>query len=285
MGKMASKDDYRPFSQRTGLVPVPPQLQLGQVSEELRRLIDYAVDLEIEREKKHGTASSYFSGSWLGVSKDLHVRFFGEPILTYKNEPHRLRVALERCFANFSLGKLFDLVEFFVRHPNCSNTLKAELVEAFATARAAYRIIDSQVVAIGTAEQGAAVVAAIDTAEAIGASAARSHLIAAGAELRNGNWPGSVRESIHAVESMARILAPGTDALGPALTILDKADHLHGSLRTAFLQLYGYTCNEEGVRHAKVFGDEAQVDEADALFMLGACASFVSYLISRTSKT
>jgi hypothetical protein len=35
------------------------------------------------------------------------------------------------------------------------------------------------------------------------------------------------------------------------------------------------------VRHALVFGDEAQVDEADALFMLGACASFVSYLLTR----
>jgi hypothetical protein len=43
-----------------------------------------------------------------------------------------------------------------------------------------------------------------------------------------------------------------------------------------------YTSDEEGVRHALVFGDEAQVDEADALFMLGACASFVSYLLARS---
>jgi hypothetical protein len=45
--------------------------------------------------------------------------------------------------------------------------------------------------------------------------------------------------------------------------------------------LYGYSSDEEGVRHALVFKEEAQVDEADALFMLGACASFVSYLLAR----
>jgi hypothetical protein len=54
-----------------------------------------------------------------------------------------------------------------------------------------------------------------------------------------------------------------------------------GSLKAAFGSLYGYSSDEEGVRHALVFSNETQVDEADALFMLGACASFVSYLLAR----
>jgi hypothetical protein len=59
---------------------------------------------------------------------------------------------------------------------------------------------------------------------------------------------------------------------------------LHGGLKKAFCVLYGYASDEEGVRHALVLEKEAQVDEADALFMLGACASFVSYLIARSSS-
>ena len=69
--------------------------------------------------------------------------------------------------------------------------------------------------------------------------------------------------------------------LGSALAALEAKGNLHGALKTTFARLYGYTSDEEGVRHALVFSDEARVDEADALFMLGACASFVSYLLAR----
>lgn len=72
-------------------------------------------------------------------------------------------------------------------------------------------------------------------------------------------------------------LAPATKTLG----VLEQHGHLHGGLKAAFSKLYGYSSDEEGVRHALVFGNEAQVDEANALFMLGACASFVSYLLAR----
>jgi hypothetical protein len=90
-----------------------------------------------------------------------------------------------------------------------------------------------------------------------------------------------VRNSIHAVESIAVRLAPDSTTLGPALADLESKGHLHGALKAAFAKLYGYTSDEKGVRHALVYGDEANVDEADALFMLGACASFVSFLLVR----
>ena len=178
---------------------------------------------------------------------------------------------------------MFDLVEFFVRHPKCSDELRSELASAFVATRAAYRIVDRQIVAIGTEEQAAAFERAVADAEANSAGAARKHLIAAGLALRNSDWAGSVRESIHAVEAMALRLAPGTTTLGPALAALEKQGHLHGGLKAAFGSLYGYSSDEEGVRHALVFRKEAEVDEADALFMLGVCASFVTYLLARST--
>ncbi len=110
-------------------------------------------------------------------------------------------------------------------------------------------------------------------------------MLTAGSELRHGNWAASVRESIHAVESVAVQLAPSKDTLGDALAVLERTGHLHGSLKSAFQTLYGYASNEKGVRHALVFRDEAEVDEPDALFMLGACAAFVSYLIQRAKTS
>jgi hypothetical protein len=52
-------------------------------------------------------------------------------------------------------------------------------------------------------------------------------------------------------------------------------------LRSALDKLYAYTNAEGGIRHANVFADKANVDEDDALFMLGACASFVTFLLSK----
>ena len=108
-------------------------------------------------------------------------------------------------------------------------------------------------------------------------------LVGAAKKLADSDWVGSVRDSIHAVEATALNLAPG-ETLGPALAELEKRGNLHGGLKRAFGALYGFTSDKKtGVRHANVFGEDETVDEADALFMLGACASFVSYLIARDS--
>jgi AbiJ N-terminal domain 4 len=276
---------YVPFSQRTGLEPIPPQLKLGEVSAELRRLIDYCVSLEIDRETRshpYSTQPAWLEKSWNRVAMDLHVHLFRQPIATFPVGAARNRERICKVIEQRDIGGLFDLVEFLVRHRGCSDELKRELADAFIKARAAYRVFDNNhIAAIGTEQQAMAFERAIADAEAKNATAARKQLIAAGVALRNGDWAGSVRESIHAVEAVAVRFAPGTSTLGVALKVLEQRGHLHGGLKTAFGALYGYTSDEEGVRHALVFGNEAQVDEADALFMLGACASFVSYLLSR----
>ena len=251
----------------------------------MRRLIYYYTSLEIDRESRTPFTSPVFKKEWCRVAMDLHVLFFKQPADTfdhgtYENQK-RLKIFIERA----DIGKFCDLIEFLVRHRGCSGELKRELVDAFVTSRAAYRVFDNEyIAAIGTEEQAGAFERAIKDAEAKNATAARNQLIAAGVALRNSDWAGCVRESIHAVEAMAVRLAPGTDTLGAALKVLEQSGHLHGSLKAAFGSLYGDSSDQEGVRHALVFADEAKVDEADALFMLGACASFVSYLLARGSS-
>jgi hypothetical protein len=274
---------YVPFSQRTGLEQVPPQLKLGEVSAELRRLLYYYISLEIDRESY--SPYSYgivFRDEWRRVAMDLHVLFFKQAADTFMYGPYEYKQHLDVFIQRANIGGLFNLVEFLIRHRGCSDELKRELADALVTARAAYRVFDNKyIAAIGTEEQAAAFERAIADAEAKNATAVRKQLIAAGVALRNSDWAGSLRESIHAVEAIAVRLAPGTDTLGAALKVLEHRGHLHGGLKAAFSSLYGYSSDEEGVRHALVFGDEAQVDETDALFMLGACASFVSYLLAR----
>jgi hypothetical protein len=278
---MSDGFDALNFSQRNNLEPVPEQLKLQQVSAEFRRLIHYALDKEIKRVEHHLHSSSYFGGDWMRVAQDLHVRFFCEPISSFINDSFKINEELEVFIAECSFDRLFNLIEFFTKHRRCSNSFKDDLVQAFVDARAAYRLKDNLVIVVGTSEQASALLKAIDDAEESRNLGARKHLVAAGKKLADRDWVGSVRESIHSVEATAVNLALG-ETLGPALSQLEKRGKLHGGLKKAFGALYGYTSDKEtGVRHANVFGVDEAVDETDALFMLGACASFVSYLIAR----
>jgi hypothetical protein len=207
---------YIPFSQRTGLEPIPPQLNLGEVSPELRRLLYYYVSLELDRETQHFDFSAIIKDKWLRVATDLHVLFLGQPIDTFNNDAYKYSKTLNALIQNSTVGRLLNFVEFLVRHPGCSDELKDELASAFVTARAAYRVVDNEcVVAIGSEEQAAAIELAIAEAETKNATAARKQLLAAGVALRNSDWAGCVRESIHAVEAMAVRLAPEPDYRAP----------------------------------------------------------------------
>jgi hypothetical protein len=90
----------------------------------------------------------------------------------------------------------------------------------------------------------------------------------------------SVQESIHAVESVSRTLDPSAD-LFKALARLEQKISIYAAMKKGFTSLYGYASDENGIRHALLEAGEAKVDEADALFMIGACAAFVSYLLNK----
>ena len=53
---------------------------------------------------------------------------------------------------------------------------------------------------------------------------------------------------------------------------------LHPGLEGAFNKLYGYTSAEQGIRHVLLDRADHNVGMDEAVFMLGACASFASYL-------
>ena len=70
--------------------------------------------------------------------------------------------------------------------------------------------------------------------------------------------------------------------LTPALSALQRAGVLkHPALRSAFAKLYGYTSDEQGIRHPLLEGGAADVGLEEALFMYGACASFAAYLTEK----
>jgi hypothetical protein len=99
-------------------------------------------------------------------------------------------------------------------------------------------------------------------------------LVKAASALIAGKAADSIRESINAVESVARVLG-GANSLSAALSKLKAKNVIHPVLEKGFNTLYGFTSDEQGIRHPLLEVSEAKM-EADAIFMIGASAYFTS---------
>lgn len=269
------------FSQRNGLVELPSQLQLRKVSESHRRLIEFAIFKEMRESWKFGKQPNYLVGNWLRFAEDFHVVFLGKRIPEFRSLTTVFQNEISSVCFETKYSKLFDFLEFLVGHDDISLNLKNKIAQSFFETRSAYRMHDGQVIAVGNHEQAEALTLAFSDAEQFGARAARTHLRSASTALKNEKWADCVRESINAVEATVRKIDAGAHSVDAALKAIEKRGHLHPALKKALNTLYGYTSDEEGVRHSLVFEEEAKVDETDSLFMLGACSVFVSFLLRR----
>ena len=136
-----------------------------------------------------------------------------------------------------------------------------------------------------TTQEGDAIRAAQRDLQHCRQSAASGHLREAAKHLAEGKWRDSVRASITAVESVAKSLGTDGTTLGSVLKKLDKRWQIHPALHGALSKLYGWTSDEDNVRHgAETVDGGTEVDREEAVFMIGVCASFCSYLLGKQRK-
>ena len=98
------------------------------------------------------------------------------------------------------------------------------------------------------------------------------------------DYRNSIKESISAVEAACRVLAGKPKAqLTDLLRKVKDTVGLHPALEKAFVSMYGYTSDEQGVRHSLL--DESNLTFEDAKFMLVSCAAFVNYLRAKAARS
>ncbi|MBI2817655.1 MAG: hypothetical protein HYX72_12020 [Acidobacteria bacterium] len=91
------------------------------------------------------------------------------------------------------------------------------------------------------------------------------------------------KESISAVEALCKLITNKHKAtLGDALKELEKKLPMHQAFKNALNNLYGYTSDAEGIRHALL--DESKLTPDDGKFMLVLCSAFVNYVTAVASK-
>ena len=272
------------FSQAQGYEPLPRQLQLGDIPYNARMSFwnaFYLADRDSRSEDYMFVDDYEIDKDWRQVLMSVHADFFYEGLDTFIDDDEHIYDIYKPYFLDADFNKVFDLIVFFVRHPQCPNQFIGEVGLAFLKHPIAY-VFDFKsrtIYPAATPEEGKAIVDAVHELHEHGFDGARNHLMQSASLINQGEWAQSVHQSISAVESVARRIAPGTNTLGDALNQLRSEGLLeHRALEQGLGNLYGYTSDEQGVRHSLLDQGQSNVGQDEAVFMLGACASFASYL-------
>lgn len=273
------------FSQRIGLSPATKLAQRESMDEELRNSLWSLLTLfywNTYRAPGSGIygRSDYVNGSNLNpLITSLWLHYFKKPIDTIEKYWERCLENLRKHFFSAKWFEVYDFVEFVSDHgPRESKEKFIQTTNSYLEREnSAYRFVNGRIVEITSAEE----IEEVETALKEGGKypGVQTHLKAALAlfsDRKTPDYRNSIKESISAVESLAKQLAGNEKGtLGDVLKTLEKAKKLHPAMKSAFSSLYGYSSDAEGIRHALL--DESNLTKADARFMLVCCSAFINY--------
>ncbi|GKW14757.1 hypothetical protein PEC301937_07070 [Pectobacterium carotovorum subsp. carotovorum] len=276
------------FSQRMGIRPMQKIIQRESINNELRTGIWNALQI-------------YALGKWKGsiarlstldsLSEEIWVSFLKMPVdrypgfLSYDSNKKNVYTNLREIIFKGEWYDVYDLVEFILKNlpDDWTPALTRKLNITLETESAAYRIIEKEFVEITDNHE----IEAVEDAIGSGSQSTKFHLQRALGLLSDRKEPdyrNSIKESISAVESACKAISgdeKGT--LGKSLKQIETSIGLHPSLKNAFSNLYGYTSDSGGIRHALT--DESEHPSfADAKFMLVACSAFCNFLWTKIAE-
>ena len=204
--------DHLTFSQRYGYESIPEPMRLEQISSDLRRELWNAVR-ELILSKRS------FRGRYFFAANEL--RFFERVIGKYKKiTESKVSTAHSAVMTDFEgacisskFNKLLEMLEVIINDRDVDDDFCERIRQLFEIHGAAYWLNTScspyQFIPSTSKEQGEATRQAIETVQQSGISAgATTHLRKATEHLNAGRYADSMSDSIHAVESVARVIDP-----------------------------------------------------------------------------
>jgi hypothetical protein len=270
------------FSERKGLKPVAATIQISSMSDALRNSLWNVLDLAIWS-KEHFMYRQHAEPYMQEFSKLLWFHYFKRPIDSRPDRTSKILLEIRDHFFSCKWYEVYDFLEFVVAARSRSTPNLAEQLNAILERElAGYRFAAGHLVDVTNQEELAMVENAARDSRFAGVSAHIERALQLYSDRATPDYRNSIKESISAVEAMARIVAGAEKAtLGDALKAIERAGKLHPALKDGFLKLYGYTSDEQGIRHAML--DEPSLTPADARYFLVSCSSFVNYLKSQLS--
>jgi len=275
------------FSQRMGIKPIKTVIQVDFMDDDLRNSLWNALCLFYWSKVEGNWISSSINAYIDLLLKVLWLDYFKKPIDTLSNYWPEIREKIKKYFFNCEWYEVYDFIEFIANnYPDkkvntkfmeyCNFLLEREL--------SAYRFVGGKITQITSEIEISEIEEVLENSKPL--KGVNTHLKRALDLLANRKSPdyrNSIKEAISAVEAICKLITREKKAtLGQALKRIEEKVSLHPSLKNAFNNLYGYTSDAEGIRHALL--DEPNLSFEDAKFMLVSCSAFINYLISKASK-
>lgn len=229
----AEHDDFPEhltFSQRYGYEPLPEPMRPEEISDDLRREIWNAVRATLIEKRQFGYYDDDYS---FCVSDSKFIeRVLGRFTKRAEDEIQTEYKTVMNYFQHVVTKSRFDrlrhLIEIMIDERREAHEFVERINNSFKKNAAAYWLDTSlrpyRFVPCASKEQGEATRQAIETIREGGMDGASEHLRKAAERINAQEYGDSMRESVHAVESVARRIAPGKRrSLASALDSLENA--------------------------------------------------------------
>jgi hypothetical protein len=275
-----------------GKTPLIKEIQLESIDEDLRNGLWNVYSLHILKSIEE--ASSYrHSNPRTYFSNILWHDYFKQPIdkipSFFPNVIQRIREYFFKC----QWYEIYDLIEgsiHIIDDDNFDIDLKIlfdDFNYVLEREFAGYRFIDQTLSPITNQTEIEEIKEAISlTDNFTSLKGCNFHLKDALSKLSNRQNPdyrNSIKESVSAIESLAKIISNSSkDSLGASLDKIKGKIKIHSALEKGFKQIYGYTSDSDGIRHGLM--EEPTCDFEDAKFMLVSCSAFINYLVAKSLK-
>lgn len=209
-------------------------------------------------------------------SKNLWQDYFKKPVDTRPTMLANTFKAIRSYFFECQWFEFYDFLEFTLNYYS-SEDLNNSINETPEKELSAYRFVNKQITDITDKQEIEMLEIALTNKDFPNVKAHLQRALELLSDRKNPDYRNSIKESISAVESIAKEIANKPKAeLGEALKEIEKKGKLHGAMKNAFLNLYGYTSDANGIRHALM--EEPNLTADDAKFFLLTCTSFINYL-------
>jgi hypothetical protein len=271
------------FSERYGYKSARETIQIDSISVELRNSLWSVVKINVW-DRFSSNASLSYSSQLRAFCEKLWFYYFKRPLDTLTDEWANVRVDLRKYFFGCEWFDVYDFIEFIAG--NFPHSGRAQFIKAcnsvLETEVSAYRFVNGVISKITDENEIAEIDLALDKAN----GPVRTHLQRALELLSDRTSPdyrNSIKESISAVESLVATTVGEKGTLGQLVKKLEDEIGLHPALRNAFSSLYGYTSDEDGIRHAILESSTVGFDEAK--FFLVTCSAFLNFVQSKVATS
>ncbi|AWL09712.1 hypothetical protein G9H64_12885 [Aquirufa nivalisilvae] len=275
------------FSQRLGKASSVKQLQIDSIDDDLKNGLWNAITIFIINNHIEANNLGHYN-QFDDLCKNMWHNFYKLPIDTIPHYDSLKTKFIRDSFFQGDWLNVYEHIEFLANIRFIDSNRFMEFCNViFEREFSGYRFIDGLISPITNESEIEEIEMSIqNSGHFTSLKGVNIHLKSALEKLSDRKSPdyrNSIKESISAIESVAKVISENEkDSLGSALDKIKGKIKLHSALERGFKQLYGYTSDSDGIRHALM--ENPNCDFEDAKYMLVSSSAFINYLIVKAGK-